>query len=183
MVHILGAGQFKIQKQKVMRKNLLCSILISLFLLPATSSAMAEGLSDLSKSAIVKRTNPDFQDFIRLYLYFSDSYSSKECIEYGSRTNARKDCLEYCEIYFKERHGLTPLAASFLKTKAAIMEYSPELRNVLNSFLIEGKKYDTQACNETWQGWVNNRYKGKDQRLKDLRYKESEDMCQTFFRP
>lgn len=165
-----------------MKKILLRSILISLFLLPATFSAMAEGLSDLSKSTIINRTNPDFQDFIRQYLYFSDSYSSKECIEFGSRINTRKECLQYCEMYFKENHGLTPLTASFLKTKAAVMEYSSELRNVLNSFLIEGKKHDIQACNQAWQEWVNTVYKNRDQRYNDLRHKESKDMCQTFFK-
>ena len=166
-----------------MRKVLLLSTLMNLFLLIATFSAVAEGLSYLSKDTIVKRTNPDFQYFIRQYLNYSDSYSSKECVEYGSRTNAGKECLQYCEMYFKENHGLTPLAASFLKTKAAVMEYSSELRNVLNSFLIEGKKYDAQACNQAWQEWINTKYKDKGQRIKDLAYKQSEDMCQTFFQP
>jgi hypothetical protein len=166
-----------------MRKVLLLSILISLSLLTATFSAAAEGLSYLSKDTIAKRTNPDFRDFIRQYLNFSDSYSSKECVDYGSRANARKECQQYCEMYFKENYGLMPLAASYLRTKAAVMEYSPDLRNVLYSFLIQGKKYDTQDCNRAWQEWVNTRYKDKDQRLKDLLYKQSENMCQTFFQP
>lgn len=166
-----------------MRKILLCSILISLFLLTGTFSAMAEGLSVSSKNTIVNRTNPDFQDFIRQYLFSSDSYSSKECIQYGSRINASKESLQYCEMYFKENHGLTPMAASFLKAKAVGMEYSSELKNALYNFLIQGKKYDIQGCNQAWQEWINTKHKEQSQRRKHIEYKESEDMCQAFFEP
>jgi hypothetical protein len=143
---------------------------------------MAEGLSQESKYAIVRRTNPDYRDFIRQYLNFSDHYSCKECLEYGMKTNQNDRYLEYCERYFKDKHGLTLLTAGILRTRASELKYSSELQSVLYDYVIQGKIYDEKGCNQAWQKWVDTRRKEHELRRQKI-YKESEGMCQTFFQP
>jgi len=97
-------------------KRLCCSVLAILFVLGAAWAARAEGLSHVSKSAILKRTNPEFQDFVRQYLNFSDAYSSGECLDFGKRTNQKDETLRYCELYFRESRGVTLITAAFIRT-------------------------------------------------------------------
>lgn len=151
-------------------------------MLGAAYAARAEGLTFVSKIAIIKRTNPEFQEFVRLYLNFSDVYSSKDCLEFGKRTSQTDESLKYCELYFKDNRGLTVTTAAFIRSRVNEMRYSPELRNVLYNYLLNARKYDVEGCNQAWQEWVNN--KKKDHQIrKNQAYKESEDICRTFFQP
>lgn len=163
-------------------KRVCCSVLTVLFVLGAAWAAQAEGLSHVSKSAIIKRTNPEFQDFVRQYLNFSDVYSSRDCLDFGKRIKQTDENLRYCELYFREDWGLTLVTASFIRTRVNELKYSPELRNVLYNYLINAKKYDVESCNKTWHEWVD--AKKKDHQIrKNQVYKESEDICRTFFQP
>ncbi len=137
----------------------------------------AEGLSSLSKTAIIKRTNPDFQEFISQYLEFSDSYSSKECIEYGLRTNQNKETLNYCNMYFKE-YGLTSLSAYFLKYKLSELNCSPDVKNLFQTYLLNSKRYDIQSCIQEYKEIMDNKTKSFQLRIS----KESKEVCSTFFK-
>jgi len=164
-------------------KNAFWLVAVIIFLLGGGGpDARGEGLTFVSKDAIIKRTNPDFQDFVRQYLNFSDNYDIRECLDYGLKTNQTDKALKYCELYFRENRGLNLLPASFLRTRAGAMRYSTELSAVLYNYLISAKKYDAEGCNAAWQEWVNSKRK-EHQIRKNQSYKESNDMCQTFFQP
>lgn len=163
-------------------KRVCCSVLALLFVLGAAWTVRAEGLSYVSKIAIIKRTNSEFQDFVRQYLNFSDIYSIADCLDYGKRTSQTDENLKYCELYFRKDRGLTFMTATFIRARVNEMKFSPELRNVLYNYLIDANRYDVEGCNQAWHAWVD--AKKKDHQIrKNQIYRESEDICRTFFQP
>jgi hypothetical protein len=165
-----------------MMKRIYCSVLTLLLVLGSAWAAWAEGLSYVSKITIIKRTNPAYQDFVRQYLNFSDAYSSKECLDFGTKIRQTDESLRYCEMYFRENYGLTVLAAAFIRARINEMKFAPELRNVIYQYLVKAKKYDVEGCNQVWHEWVDGNRKDHQIRKNQI-YKESEDICRTFFQP
>lgn len=160
----------------------LAATLLILFISTGLNPAHAGGLSFTSKGILIKRTNPEFRDFVRQYLEFSDAYSSGECLEYGKKTRWAEGALLYCTMYFDENYGLSITSATFIRAAAEKMNYSFELKGTLYKYLTQSRNYSVEGCNQAWQVYVNGRR--KEHQLHKIRaYKESNPMCETFFRP
>ncbi len=151
----------------------LISMFFLLHILFSAPFAFPEGLSPLSKDILIKKiSNPEYRNFIRQYLEFSDRYSSKECLEYGKRTNQGQDNLNICNMFFSD-HGLTKSASYYMINKSRDVQLSQRFKDLLSDFLLRGKKYDVMSCVQFYE-----------ERLRDMRKDDQlrvNEICKTFF--
>lgn len=158
------------------------SLAVIMLFIASTLETRAEGISHLVKSGIIKRADPVARDLMRGYLNDSDSYNSAECLEYGKKTRQSEESLMFCKTYFKSTYGLTDLSAMFVYQTASELKYSAELRNVLLNYLLNGKKYDVDGCNQAWKDRINSRRKDSGTKKNPI-HQVSEEMCEQLFQP
>ena len=154
-------------------RHLIRSVFIFILIFISAGTVYPAGLSSAAKETIIKKTPPASREFIRQYLDFSDYYSSKECLEYASKTNQDKETLVYCNVFFNEDHGLTRSASNHLRDKAGEMKFSPQFRGVLSTYLMSSRKYEVKSCIQYFEESMRNMSKG-DQL-------STQNICKYFF--
>lgn len=154
-------------------RHVICSAFILFLIFISAGTVYPAGLSSAAKETIIKKTPPASREFIRQYLDFSDYYSSKECLEYASRTNQGEETLRYCNVFFSEEHGLTRSASNYLRDKAGEMKFSPQFRSVLSNYMMSSRKYEVKGCIQYFEESMRNMSKG-DQL-------STQNICKYFF--